>query len=97
MGHPAAAVAWLVNTLAARGQHLRAGSIVLTGGLTYSKLVRDNLRRRVIRLAPVIVYAGSLEMAALAAGAIDMLSGRHSPTRYKASTTIDISRNIGGN
>ena len=71
-------------------------AIVLTGGLTYSKLVRDNLRRRVIRLAPVIVYAGSLEMAALAAGAINMLSGRHTPTRYNASTTIDISRNIGG-
>lgn len=34
MGHPAAAVAWLVNTLAARGERLRAGSIVLTGGLT---------------------------------------------------------------
>ena len=34
MGHPAAAVAWLVNTLAARGQRLAAGSVVLTGGLT---------------------------------------------------------------
>jgi 2-oxo-3-hexenedioate decarboxylase len=34
MGHPAAAVAWLVNALAARGERLSAGSIVLTGGLT---------------------------------------------------------------
>jgi 2-keto-4-pentenoate hydratase len=34
MGHPAAAVAWLVNTLAARGEHLPAGSVVLSGGLT---------------------------------------------------------------
>jgi 2-oxo-3-hexenedioate decarboxylase len=34
MGHPAAAVAWLVNTLASRGQRLAAGSLVLTGGLT---------------------------------------------------------------
>jgi len=34
MGHPAAAVAWLVNALAARGERLCAGSIVLTGGLT---------------------------------------------------------------
>jgi len=34
MGHPAAAVAWLVNALAARGERLHAGSIVLTGGLT---------------------------------------------------------------
>jgi butyrate kinase len=63
-------------------------AIVLTGGLTHSKLVRDALRRRVIRLAPVIVYAGSLEMAALAAGAIDMLSGRRMPARYKAAQTV---------
>jgi len=34
MGHPAAAVAWLVNALATRGEQLSAGSIVLTGGLT---------------------------------------------------------------
>lgn len=34
MGHPAAAVAWLVSSLAARGEHLPAGSVVLTGGLT---------------------------------------------------------------
>jgi 2-oxo-3-hexenedioate decarboxylase len=34
MGHPAAAVAWLVNTLAAQGRHLAPGSIVLSGGLT---------------------------------------------------------------
>ena len=34
MGHPAAAVAWLVNRLGARGRKLSAGSIVLSGGLT---------------------------------------------------------------
>ncbi len=36
MGHPAAAVAWLVNTLGARGEYLQAGSVVLSGGLTAS-------------------------------------------------------------
>jgi 2-oxo-3-hexenedioate decarboxylase len=36
LGHPAAAVAWLVNTLGATAQYLRAGSIVLCGGLTAS-------------------------------------------------------------
>jgi 2-keto-4-pentenoate hydratase len=36
MGHPAAAVAWLVNTLAPRGHYLAAGAVVLTGGLTTS-------------------------------------------------------------
>lgn len=34
LGHPAAAVAWLVRRLAARGEGLRAGQVVLSGGLT---------------------------------------------------------------
>jgi 2-keto-4-pentenoate hydratase len=34
LGHPAAAVAWLVRSLATRGRGLRAGQVVLSGGLT---------------------------------------------------------------
>lgn len=34
LGHPAAAVAWLVRALAADGEGLRAGEVVLSGGLT---------------------------------------------------------------
>jgi len=34
LGHPAAAVAWLVRRLAASGEGLAAGEIVLSGGLT---------------------------------------------------------------
>lgn len=34
LGHPAAAVAWLVRSLAADGEGLKAGDIVLSGGLT---------------------------------------------------------------
>lgn len=34
LGHPAAAVAWLVRTLAAEGLGLRAGDVVISGGLT---------------------------------------------------------------
>ncbi|MDT7663814.1 MAG: 2-oxo-3-hexenedioate decarboxylase, partial [Pseudonocardiales bacterium] len=34
LGHPAAAVAWLVRALAAEGEGLRAGEVVLSGGLT---------------------------------------------------------------
>jgi 2-keto-4-pentenoate hydratase len=33
MGHPAAALAWLTGELAARGESLAAGQIVITGGL----------------------------------------------------------------
>ncbi|MUL78984.1 2-keto-4-pentenoate hydratase [Mycolicibacterium sp. CBMA 226] len=33
-GHPAAAVAWLARQLAAEGESVRAGQIVLSGGLT---------------------------------------------------------------
>ena len=40
MGHPVAAVAWLANALAAHGQRLEAGSIVLSGGLTASTQLR---------------------------------------------------------
>jgi 2-oxo-3-hexenedioate decarboxylase len=34
LGHPAAAVAWLVRALAAEGEGLRAGEVILSGGLT---------------------------------------------------------------
>lgn len=58
-------------------------AIVLTGGLARSKLVRTGLRGRVGRLAPVMVFEGSLEMAALAAGAVEALSGCETPQKYK--------------
>jgi 2-oxo-3-hexenedioate decarboxylase len=34
MGHPAAAVAWLANQLAAEGEGLKAGQLVFSGGVT---------------------------------------------------------------
>ncbi len=40
LGHPATAVAWLVRTLAARGRGLRAGQVVLSGGLTSAVPIR---------------------------------------------------------
>jgi 2-oxo-3-hexenedioate decarboxylase len=36
MGHPAAALVWLAEALATRGECIEAGSIVLSGGLTAS-------------------------------------------------------------
>jgi 2-oxo-3-hexenedioate decarboxylase len=40
LGHPAASVAWLVRSLAADGEGLRAGQVVLSGGLTAAVPVR---------------------------------------------------------
>jgi 2-oxo-3-hexenedioate decarboxylase len=40
LGHPAAAVAWLARSLAAAGEGLLAGQIVLSGGLTAAVPVR---------------------------------------------------------
>jgi 2-oxo-3-hexenedioate decarboxylase len=42
MGHPAAAVAWLADALATRGEALEAGTVVLTGGLTASVALRTH-------------------------------------------------------
>ncbi len=40
MGHPAAAVAWLANQLAAEGETLRAGQLIFSGGVTAPVPVR---------------------------------------------------------
>jgi butyrate kinase len=57
-------------------------AIVLTGGLMRSELIRNSLRKRVGRLAPILVYRESLDMKALATGAVDALSGRVKIKRY---------------
>jgi 2-keto-4-pentenoate hydratase len=49
-GHPAAGVAWLVDRLAERGEALRAGDVVITGGLTAAvALAPGSLARAVFR------------------------------------------------
>ncbi len=58
-------------------------AIVLTGGLVRSGRIQKTLRRRVIRLAPVMVFEEPLEMAAMAAGVIEVLAGRQEARRYK--------------
>jgi butyrate kinase len=64
-------------------------AVVLTGGLVRSEYVRTALRRRLGRLAPVMVFEESLEMAALARGAVDVLTGRREARRYEAPPASD--------
>ncbi|MCI1696529.1 2-keto-4-pentenoate hydratase [Aneurinibacillus aneurinilyticus] len=42
MGHPARAVAWMVNKLAARDQYVKAGEVVLSGALTEAFRIEEN-------------------------------------------------------
>jgi 2-keto-4-pentenoate hydratase len=55
LGHPAAAVAWLVRTLAARGRGLEAGHVVMAGALTEAVAVApgDTVVARFDRLGSV--------------------------------------------
>ena len=57
LGHPAAAVAMLVNHLGRRGQSLPAGSLVLSGGITEAVAVQagDNVTLRVQGMGSVSV------------------------------------------
>jgi 2-oxo-3-hexenedioate decarboxylase len=59
MGHPAAAVAWLANRLAAREQTLRAGMLVFSGGLTEPVPLR-----RGMSVTAELEQLGTIEVAA---------------------------------
>jgi 2-oxo-3-hexenedioate decarboxylase len=58
LGHPAAAVAWLVRDLARDGEGLRAGDVVISGGLTAAMPVRAG-----DCVVATIDRIGSLELA----------------------------------
>jgi phosphotransacetylase/butyrate kinase len=53
-----------------------AEAIVLSGEWLQSPFLRNALRKRIVRLAPVQVYQGSMEMEGLAGDTLDVLSGR---------------------
>ena len=57
-------------------------AIVLTGGLAQSKKLISHLSKRVEFIAPVHVYAGELEMEAMAAGAWRVLTGQEKVKIY---------------
>jgi 2-oxo-3-hexenedioate decarboxylase/2-keto-4-pentenoate hydratase len=55
MGHPFEALAWLANSLAHRGRHLRAGEFVFTGSVVETKWVNrgDRVVMQIERLGTV--------------------------------------------
>ena len=57
LGHPAASVAMLVNFLAARGQEIPAGTLILTGGVTEAVAVKpgDHVSLRIQSLGQCAV------------------------------------------
>lgn len=57
-------------------------AIVLTGGMIRAERVRNELRKRVGRLAPILLFDQPLEMEALAAGALAAVTGEAAPHRY---------------
>ncbi len=60
LGHPASAVALVVNLLAKRGEGLPAGTLVLTGGITEAVAVKpgDHVELRTQSLGSVSVRFG---------------------------------------
>ncbi|MHB9058134.1 MAG: butyrate kinase [Bacillota bacterium] len=60
----------------------RVDAIVIAGGLARSAEFTDLIRSRVAFIAPVLVYPGEDEMAALAAGARRALNGEESVKDY---------------
>ncbi|MEC9488028.1 MAG: butyrate kinase [Halanaerobium sp.] len=56
--------------------------IIITGGIAYSKHFVSLIKERVEFIAPVLVYPGEAEMAALAKGALLVLQGEETAQEY---------------
>lgn len=67
----------------AAGDHVAA--VVLSGGLTRSGFFLESLRPRIERVAPILIFPGSLEMEAMAHGVQRVLTGREEALTYTRS------------
>ena len=56
--------------------------IVITGGIAYSKLITEWIRKRVEFIAPVEIIAGENELEALALGVLRVLNGEEEAREY---------------
>ncbi len=60
----------------------KVDAILLTGGITYSDYIDEEIRRRVSFIAPVTVYPGEDEMQSLAFGCLRVLRGEEKARTY---------------
>lgn len=60
----------------------KVDSIILTGGIAYSKDVTDAIKERVEFIAPVTVYPGEDELLALTQGGLRVLNGEEKAKQY---------------
>jgi butyrate kinase len=63
-------------------------AIVLSGGIAKSAMVMDLIRSNVGHLAPVMIYRETLEMAAMAGGALRVLRGEEKVKTYHLPTGV---------
>ncbi|MGL5614892.1 MAG: butyrate kinase [Sarcina sp.] len=63
--------------------HGKVDSIILTGGIAYSKVIVKQLKEMADWIAPVTVYPGEDEMLALAEGTLRVLNGEEEVKIYK--------------
>lgn len=61
----------------------KVDAIILTGGIAYSKIVVDYIKKKVGWIAPIVVYPGEDELLALAQGTIRVLDGKEEVKEYK--------------
>jgi butyrate kinase len=60
----------------------RVDAVILTGGMAHDPAIVEPVRRRVAWIAPVAVIPGEDELAALAEGALRVLSGEEAAREY---------------
>lgn len=66
----------------------KVDAVVLTGGLSYSKMLIEWIKERVSFLSPVLVLPGEGEMEALARGALRVIKGEE---EYKSYSNVSVS------
>ena len=60
----------------------RVENIILTGGIAYSKITSEDLKKRVGWIADFVIYPGEDELLALAQGGLRVMKGEEEAKAY---------------